>query len=217
MPEIMTAEAEHEERRRQAAGYALAAAALLLNPPNEQVQAQLRAAGMMSDQPLESLRQSFYDRFCIPQSGLYVPPFEHVFRRREKVGKYWHFPPARFGGGCAVEQVYERYGFEHTRVKADPILSAPHLPGDHLGFMLAFIGWALRGMAEPGSPHPEIVGDLRTFVAMHLKGWAYAYCDLLQESEPDGYAAAVGEAVREAIDEIRACLAGDVGTAAVPL
>ncbi|RMD91195.1 MAG: hypothetical protein D6807_00195 [Alphaproteobacteria bacterium] len=216
MPETMVEETSVQGHEAHAASYVLAAAALLLNAPDEQVQVQLRAAGAMPEQPLESLRQSFYDRFCIPQSGLYIPPFEHVFRRRQRVGKYWHFPPARFGGGCAVEQVYERFGFEHTRVKADPILSAPHLPGDHLGFMLAFLGWVLRGGVQVKSMPPEIVGDLRTFVAMHINGWAFAYCDLLRESEPDGYAAAVGEAVRDAIGEVNAFLAGDEGTATVP-
>lgn len=193
---------------------ALAASALLLCAPDERIRAQFRIAGAARDQPLETLRQSFYDRFCIPQSGLYIPPFEHVFRHRERRGGHWHFPPARFGGACAVEAVYARLGFRHTLLYADPMLRAPHLPGDHLGFMLAFVGWVLEGAERNPTAKHELTTCLDEFVATHLDGWVDAYCDLLQETEPHSYPATVGEALHEAIAEVRRAMVESGMTAA---
>lgn len=196
-----------DERLCEAARGALAAAALLLRAPDEHIRTQLQAAGTATKQPLAVLRQSFYDRFCIPQSGLYIPPFEHVFRRGEKLGERWHFRPARFGGACGVEAVYARFGFRHTQLDADQILRARHLPGDHLGFMLAFVGWAIEGAEQDAAMRRELAAQLEEFIDTHLDGWVEAYCGLLQESEPYSYAAAVGEAVSEAVTGIRRAVA----------
>lgn len=193
--------------RGEAARCALAASALLLRPPDEIIYAQLQAAGAASGQTLAALRQSFYDRFCIAQSGLYIPPFEHVFRRRVKIGNHWHFPPARFDGGRAVESLYGRFGFRTTELDADPILRAPHLPGDHLGFMLAFAGCLLEAAERSPSYRSVLTAPLASLVATHLDGWVDDYCALLRDSEPDGYPAAVGEAVREAVAEVRKAVA----------
>lgn len=206
MLEAPVSAGQADESLREAACYALTAATLLLRAPDARIRAQAQAADAASGQPLEALRQSYYDRFCIPQSGLYIPPFEHVFRRREKLGNRWHFPPARFDGGRAVEAVYARFGFLRVRLDADPILRAPHLPGDHLGFMLAFVGWALQGAERDPAMRPEFVSRLEEFLATHFDGWVEAYCGLLQESEPRGYAAAVGGAVSEAVTKLRQTL-----------
>lgn len=181
-----------------AARDALAAAALLLRAPDACIRAQLQAAGSTPVPSLAVLRQSFYDRFCIPQSGLYIPPYEHVFRRRERIAGRWHFPPARYGGADEVEAIYARFGFRPTQLDADPILRAPHLPGDHLGFMLAFVGWTLQTADWNPATRRELAKPLAAFIAAHLDRWLEAYGWLLQESEPHGYAAAVGEAVVEA-------------------
>ena len=190
-----------------AARYALAASALLLCAPDERVRAQLQASGRASGCSLAALRQSFYDRFCIPQSGLYIPPYEHVFQRRKRIGGCWHFPPARFDGASAVEAIYGRFGFRHRELDAEPILRAPHLPGDHLGFMLAFVGWVLEGVERRAATPIEVVAHLQGFITNHLDEWVEAYGDLLQRSEPDGYSAAVGEAVCEAMEEARKAVA----------
>lgn len=191
----------------EAARCALAASALLLRAPDERIRAQLQVAGAARDRPLAALRQSFYDRFCLPQSGLYIPPFEHVFRRGEQRDDRWHFPPARFGGAGAVEAVYARLGFRHTLLDSDPILRAPHLPGDHLGFMLAFVGGVLESAEQNPTVKHDLAACLDEFVATHLDGWVDAYCGLLQQSDPDGYPAAVAGAVVEALAEIRRAVA----------
>lgn len=207
MSEQGTGAKRAEGRLPEAARFALAASALLLRPPDERTSALLQAVGAAKEHPLAALRQSFYDRFCIPQSGLYIPPFEHVFRRREKIGSRWHFPPARFDGGAVVEGIYGRFGFRHTELDADPILRAPHLPGDHLGFMLAFVGWVLEGMGRHPDTTPKLAAQIERFIAVHLDGWVEAYGELLQECEPFGYLAAVGQAVNEAVAEVREVVA----------
>lgn len=197
-----------KEQRRAAARLAFTATTLLLRAPDERIRSQLcAAAGTAAVPPLAVLRQSFYDRFCIPQSGLYIPPFEHVFRRRDKAGQRWHFPPARHGAAQEVEAVYARFGFWHTALDADPILSAPHLPGDHLGFMLAFVAWVLQGTEREEAMPTELFMQVKKFIASHLDGWVEDYCELLEASEPHGYPAAVGAAVSEAVAEVRQAVA----------
>lgn len=187
----------------QAARSALAAGALLLCEPDETVMLQLQAAGHAGGLTLADLRQQFYDRFCIPQSGLYVPPFEHVFRLRSRVENRWHFPPARFDGARDVEALYGLFGFSHTRLDVNPLLRGPHLPGDHLGFMLVFAGWALENGEQYLTREPEAAMQLAGFVDQHLDRWVEAYGELLEDSEPEGYPAAVGHAVVEAVADVR--------------
>lgn len=195
---------------------ALAAAALLLCAPDERVHAQLQAAGLCRAQPLAVLRQSFYDRFCIPQSGLYLPPFENVFRQRKQVDGLWHFPHARFDSAGTVEAIYSRFGFDRTQLAADPILRAPHLPADHLGFMLAFAGWVLQGATRELTLASALLPPFVAFAAAHLDTWVDAYCDLVQGTEPCGYPAAVGQAVREAVVALRQVPAEPGTTVAIP-
>lgn len=190
-----------------AARAALAASALLLRAPDACIRAQLQAAAGTPVPPLAVLQQSFYDRFCIPQSGLYLPPYEHVFRCRTRIAEHWFFPPARYDGANEVEAYYARFGFRHTQLDVDPILRAPHLPGDHLGFMLAFVGGILERAAQDAAVREALLRPIEAFIATHLDSWADDYCCLLKESGSDIYSAAVGEAVSEALMEVRQAVA----------
>ncbi len=174
-----------------------AAAALLLRAPDEQVRAMVEA--WAGEAPaLQVMQQDFHDILCVPQSGRYVPLYEHVMRQARRAGRFWFFPPARYDGGRLVEGYYARCGFDRGRLDVHPILAAPHLPGDHLGFMLAFVAHMLHARARI-APEQRIVVErqLGAFVRHHLGDWV-ENCAALLEDRGGPYLAAVGCSVREA-------------------
>lgn len=166
----------------------LAAAGLLLQEPDEKLLELLHQAGVTI--PLAEIRQIFYDRLVMPQSATFLPPFEHVFRQGKRVSGIWHFPPARPDGAVAVEQLYARFGFDPTRLDICPLLRSPHIPGDHLGFLLTFAALLL----EAGET--ELLGR---FVQRNLDGWVDTWCRLLPLGDDSGYLQQVADAVEEAI------------------
>jgi len=88
-----------------------AAAALLLQPPDERTLAVLQAASGERLDP-GAARQDFYDTFCIPRSGRYIPPYRHVLLRARELQDYWYFPPPRYNGGDGLVSWYESIGFD---------------------------------------------------------------------------------------------------------
>ena len=186
-------------------GEALAAAGLLLlRPPDEAI---LDALGLGTCENLGEYRQHFYDRLCMPWSTRYLPGFEHVFRKATvDEGGVWHFPPAHFEGGKGVEMLYQQFGFEHHRLPVEPQFQGPHIPGDHLGFMLIFLGraWEL--------PHTDaIAGEkLSRFATRFLGEWVDNYLDLLPAGMHSPYLDAVAGAMDEAVEKVRETLFRDV-------
>ncbi len=175
-----------------------AAAALLLRPPDERVRA-LVSAWSGETPSLDGMRQDFYDVLCVPQSGRYVPLYEHVVRQARRVGRMWFFPPARHDGGRLVGGYYLRCGFDRRRLEVHPILAAPHLPGDHLGFMLAFVSWLLGARQKAGVRDVEAIDrQLRVFVGRHLDDWVET-CSALLEDRGGAYLAAIASATRDAV------------------
>lgn len=188
-----------------------AAAGLLLREPDGRV-ADLVAAWSGGPAPsLPAMRQDFHDVLCIPQSGRYVPAFEHVVRRARREGRLWIFPPARYDGGRIVEGYYARLGFTPAALEVAPVFRAPHLPGDHLGFMLAFAAFLLRAR-ERARDSGDVDRWLGMFVRRHLDRWPETYAALL-EDRGGPYLEAVASGVREAVALLREC-AGRVRAAA---
>jgi TorA maturation chaperone TorD len=184
---------------------AVAAGSLLLNEPDTALQDSLRKAGyhVPAKKPLQ---QIFYDRLGIPQSGLYLPPYEHVFRKRYRENSTWHFPPARHDGGAQVENIYRSLGFRRLEIPVNPMLKGSHIPGDHLGFMLVFVGSALEGIATGESENAVFVPTISRFVEAHLDGWVEEFCTLLPVGETAGYLEALAGAVQDAVGLVRSCV-----------
>lgn len=185
---------------------AVTAGSLLLNEPDPALQDSLQKAGYHV--PAEkSLQQIFYDRLGIPQSGLYLPPYEHVFRKGHQENSTWHFPPARHDGAVQVENIYRFLGFRHREIPVNPMLKGPHIPGDHLGFMLVFVGSALEGIATGKNGEDAVfVSTISQFVEDHLDGWVEEFCALLPVGETAGYLEALADAVQDAVGLVRSCV-----------
>lgn len=175
-----------------------AAAALLLQEPDDRIAALVEEWAGKPVPPPAVLRQDFYDVMCIPQSGRFVPPYAHVLRAARQEGKMWFFPPPRHDGGQEVEARYARLGFDRTRLAVAAPLAAPHLPGDHLGFMFAFSAHVLKlATRVPESDRPLIEGEQRALARLLSQPWLDTYA-MLVEDRGGLYLAAVADAVREA-------------------
>jgi len=185
---------------RTTATLACTAGTLLLTEPDHRLLRCLLETTDFQVGTLETLRQAFYDRLCMPQSGLYVPPFEHVFRGGRKANGVWHFPPARADGALEVEAIYREQGFRHTTLNVAPLFRSAHLPGDHIGFMLIFLGWMLRSRTGYDTALCSLLGR---FVARHLDGWIEPFGERLCAGDTTGYLTAVAAAVSESAAELR--------------
>ncbi|HDZ78402.1 MAG TPA: hypothetical protein ENH39_03735, partial [Gammaproteobacteria bacterium] len=175
---------------------------LLLNEPDYGLQDTLQRAGY-SVAGERQVRQLFFDRLGIPQSGLYLPPYEHVFRKRELIDGIWHFPPARYDGALAVEQVYRVLGFQRDEVSVSPLFSGANIPGDHLGLMLVFTGLALQGIAADDDGNMALRAAINSFIQEHLGEWVDVFCESLPLSDTNGYLGALADAVKEASDLLK--------------
>lgn len=181
---------------------AVTAGSLLLNEPGAAVLESLQAAGHTVSG--ERVRQLFYDRLGIPQSGLYLPPYEHVFRKRERKGGIWHFPAARHDGATRVESIYSALGFQWSKVPANALFNAANIPGDHLGYMLIFAGTGLQGIASSESENPELAASISLFIRENLDDWVDDFCTSLPMDDTGGYLEALADAVQEAVGLLRA-------------
>lgn len=179
-----------------------AAGALLLNEPDDDLSSALQQVGFPAADKKE-LQQLFFDRLVIPQSGLYLPPYEHVFRNRKFDGGIWHFPPARFDGGMAVERIYQAAGFQRCNIIANPLLSGANIPADHLGFMLAFGGLALQRIAGHADSNMVFTGAITALIERHLGDWVDEFCNLLPLDDSLGYLEALADSVRDAVELLR--------------
>ncbi len=173
-----------------------AAAALLLQPPDERTLSILQSAAGTRLDPGEA-RQDFYDTFCIPQSGRYIPPYRHVLLRARELSDYWHFPPPRYNGGDGLIPWYETIGFDVSRLNTDVLLTGPNRPLDHLGYLLAF----LSAVARSSDENAELSELGSTFVAEFLGEWSRLYVSLLSRAD-SVYLHLVADALNEALDKV---------------
>lgn len=180
-----------------------AAAALTLCSPTTET---LEILGAASGRELNAgaARQDFYDVFCVPQSGRYVPPYVHVLRRAQRQGEYWRFPPPRHDGGDEFLPWYRMAGFDPQQLDVDPLLQGPIRPLDHIGFILAY----LAALAAAWGNDPAAREVAESFAAEFLGRWAEAelYVNLLGQVR-SGYVPLVAEALAEALVDLRTVFA----------
>lgn len=172
-----------------------ALARFFLGPPDGAVAASwLEAAGAPLD--LTRARQDYYDYFCIPQSGCFIPPYAHVLGRSEEFEDYWHFPPPRHDGGDVLLPWYDVAGFDPLEAVLDPMLKGANQPSDHIGFILAFLA-SLLALADATSDRDR--GVVAEFLAEHVLPWARFLPQLLLKAD-SAYVRGLGSALRDWID-----------------
>lgn len=175
-----------------------AAARMLLVPPDAPLLSVL-AEGADLPLDLDHARQDFYDFFCVPQSGCYIPSYAHVLSRGQRNDEYWHFPPPRFDGGDGLQTWYEMAGFDPAQLDIDPLLAGPNRPLDYAGFVLAF----LAGLLEQADREPAGAPVVQGFISEHLGAWIDLLAQLLAVSGSP-YVSLLGEELAELVSDVRA-------------
>jgi hypothetical protein len=194
-------------RDHELAAETAALARFFLGPPDEALAATWKdATGTRLD--LAHARQDYYDYFCIPQSGCFIPPYAHVLTRSQDIEDFWHFPAPRHDGGDALLPWYDVAGFDPIKSALDPLLEGTTLPLDHIGFILAFLA-NLIDVAD-GPSDRDIVTE---FLVEHVLPWTRLLPSLLLKADSP-YVVGLGSALREWTDVVQAVYA--VGSVQLP-
>ena len=196
-------------RDHELAADTAALARFFLGPPDEAVAASWKeATGTPLD--LAHARQDYYDYFCIPQSGCFIPPYAHVLTRSQEIEDFWHFPAPRYDGGDALLPWYDVAGFDPIKAAFDPLLKGTNQPLDHIGFILAFLANLIDVADGTSDRDRSIVAE---FLVEHVLPWTRFLPSLLLKADSP-YVVGLGSALRDWTDAVLA--AYPVGTVQLP-
>ncbi|MCK8823983.1 TorD/DmsD family molecular chaperone [Fuchsiella alkaliacetigena] len=134
---------------------------------------------------LEVFIQEYYDRFFVPTSGLYVPPYESAIRgRKEQEGEL------RFGGLNGrethhVSSCYQAVSFQPQKLNMFAPLGDIRL-ADHLALELAFLNYLCQGevMAYKQAQEKQVHNWQQLqeeFLTEHLNCWLLDYTELVKK------------------------------------
>jgi TorA maturation chaperone TorD len=126
---------------------------------------------------LETLRQEYFDLFCVPVSGRYLPPFESVQREKRLWGPLTQ----------KVAELYRACNFALLNMQTSPLWQAQFMP-DHIGYELAFVEAMLKSRQADPSPalRQELDNTLRHFWRRHPSCWVAAYGHKLADNAQTG-------------------------------
>lgn len=141
---------------------------------------------------IEQYNRIFYDTFCLPQSGLYCPPFRHVMQGVTTVDGQRSYPKAKFDGGAEIEGVYNQFGFDLSHLEYSKIMKGRFIPGDHLGIMLTFLALSIN---DENFNDPQSKQNILTFIDRYIKDdWINEYSRLLNTRQ-DTYLDIIAESI----------------------
>lgn len=184
--------------------YAFLASLFLQEPTAERMEQNYLQLSLMleeyGEEPLsmdnksnvEELRQEYYDRFFVPMSGRYIPPYESVLRNYLTNGRKW----GRLMGPEAshVQSCYDLFDFQPTRLDIFEPLKGITFP-DHIGFELAFMAYLCMEELESVGRNEGLATKWRDrqeqFLAEHVNPWTDSLVAALTESG-EGYYTKVG-------------------------
>lgn len=89
---------------------------------------------------LENIAQEYYDRFFVPKSGIYVPPFESAIVNRTYDGLQVKYGRLDSNETIHVKTCYEMVNFKPDKLKMFEPLRYISFP-DHIAYELAFIAY----------------------------------------------------------------------------
>lgn len=140
---------------------------------------------------IEKVQQEFYDRFFVPRSERYIPPFESALLNY-KPGVKKSFGYLNSPEGNHVAQCYAALGFYPWELNIFAPLREIHMP-DHIGFELSFM--AMLCVAEYEAQKKNQLENVRKwqeteseFLLGHLTQWITQFSQALQERAPGFYA-----------------------------
>lgn len=161
---------------------------------------------------IEEFRQEYYDRFFVPTSGIFVPPYESAIRGRKlKEGKL------KYGKLDSEQTFHVKACYEMVDFKTDELQMFKPLKGnnypDHLAFEMCFLSALVNYEVlalEDGSVERSLQWRKlqRDFLRDHTSKWIYDYSDLVAEKK-SGLYSFICNLIGEWIDEDMEFLSGE--------
>lgn len=140
-----------------------------------------------------TLVQEYYDRFFVPSSGKYVPPFESAVIGREVKGDKLYYGSLNNIETLHVLECYRSVGFNPWELDVFKPVKVINL-ADYIGFELAFMSYLCYAQADVSENDALAIKwqDLqKSFIEEHLINWCFDYADLVGKIAPGFYAVLV--------------------------
>lgn len=140
----------------------------------------------------EFLQSRFRERFELPVSSLFVPPFENPVRAMTVDGASITFGPYSGQYSRHVKECYVRCGFDWRGV-AIPKKYGRLREADSLAMEALFLGWIHDICVERGGDaEMEALSFGKRFALDHLLRWLPTFSALMGRQEEDCYSMAIG-------------------------
>lgn len=140
---------------------------------------------------LEKYEQEYYDRFFVPTSSHFIPPYESAVRNRLKSGEKTKFGKLETKETFHVKACYEMVSFNFHKLNMFKPLQDIHFP-DHIAFEMSFMTF-LVAEEEKSLEKNDVEKALkwqnleRQFLSEHLSKWVDDYARLSEEKNKGIY------------------------------
>lgn len=141
--------------------------------------------GFMEGKDLEDFTQEYYDRFFVPTSKLYIPPYESAIRNKKEVDGKMKYGKLDSQETFHVKACYEIVDFKTNDLNGFKPLKENSFP-DHLAFELSFMTYLIsleksaleNGKDENAKKWRKLQKD---FLTEHPSQWFNEYANLSNE------------------------------------
>lgn len=146
----------------------------------------------LHEKTLEELEQEYYDRFFVPTSSLFLPPYESSIRNKKQAKGKTIYGPVDGKESFHVKACYELVDFKIDQLNAFGPLKDGHYP-DHIAFELAFMSYMVNLEVKSLEVKDEVRGEKwkklqRDFLRDHISKWISDYARLANEKGGGLYA-----------------------------
>ncbi len=140
---------------------------------------------------LEKYEQEYYDRFFVPTSTSFIPPYESAIRNRFKSGEKMKFGKLDTKETFHVKACYQMVSFNPNNLNMFKPLQDIQYP-DHLAYEMSFITFLVteeeksleKGEEEKASRWRNLQ---KQFLSEHLSKWIEDYAKLSDEKSKGLY------------------------------
>ena len=140
---------------------------------------------------LEKYEQEYYDRFFVPTSSHFIPPYESAIRNRATMGEKIKFGKLETKETFHVKACYEMVSFNFHKLNMFKPLQDIHFP-DHIAFEMSFMTFLVAEEKKSLEKNEEEKAlrwqNLQSqFLSEHLSKWIEDYARLSEEKNKGLY------------------------------
>jgi TorA maturation chaperone TorD len=139
---------------------------------------------------LKKYEQEYYDRFFVPTSTHFIPPYESAIRNRIKNGEKTKFGKLETKETFHVKACYEMVSFNPQNLTMFKPLKDIQFP-DHIAYEMSFMTFLVGEEEKSLKKNPEKAlrwqNLERQFLSEHLNKWIADYARLLEKKSKGLY------------------------------